>query len=78
MVKGTYNAIEDSRNEIAEIIINGAFFTRNQAKISVFGSGYLVGDEVWQASRLHHNHLPFLTTAFRSTVARCQSHWHDT
>lgn len=56
---GTHNALEDSRNENVQIFINGDFFPRHEAKISVFDSGYLVGDGVWEGIRLHENKLVF-------------------
>ena len=60
MVHGTHNALEDVRNENVQIFINDEFFIRNEAKISVFDSGYLVGDGIWEALRLHNNVLVFL------------------
>lgn len=60
MIHGTHNAIEDSRNKDIQIFINGELFARNDAKISVFDSGYLVGDGVWEAMRLHNDVLVFL------------------
>lgn len=59
MVHGTHNALADSRNDGILISINGELFKRNEAKISVFDSGYLVGDGVWEALRLHHGVLVF-------------------
>ncbi len=46
MIHGTHNAEPDSRNEDVLISINGELFPRSEAKISVFDSGYLVGDGV--------------------------------
>lgn len=60
MSHGTHNAIEDSRNEEILIYINGDLMPRKDAKISVFDSGYLVGDGVWEALRLHDGVLVFL------------------
>ncbi len=60
MVEGTHNAIADSRNEQVKIFINGELFPRAEAKISVFDSGYLVGDGVWEALRLHQGVLVFV------------------
>lgn len=60
MVHGTHNAIDDSRNKDIKIYINGTFFKRENAKISVFDSGYLVGDGIWEALRLHRDVLVFL------------------
>lgn len=56
---GTHNALEDPRNENVKIFINGEFYPRQEAKISVFDSGYLVGDGVWEGIRLHHGKLVF-------------------
>ena len=59
-VHGTHNAIQDERNDHILIYVNGEFFPRNEAKISVFDSGYLVGDGIWEALRLHNGVLVFL------------------
>lgn len=64
MVHGTHNATPDSRNDNVKIFINGEFFNRNEAKISVFDSGYLVGDGVWEALRLHKGKLVFIKEHF--------------
>ena len=43
----------DQRNNDIQIYINGEFFHRSEAKISVMDSGYLLGDGVWEGIRLH-------------------------
>lgn len=60
MVHGTHNAIEDKRNDDVLIYVNGEMLHRKDAKISVFDSGYLVGDGIWEALRLHDGVLVFL------------------
>ena len=60
MIQGTHNALDDPRNETVKIFINGELIARKDAKISVFDSGYLVGDGVWEALRLHNDVLVFL------------------
>lgn len=60
MIHGTHNAEEDLRNNNVWIYINDEFFRRADAKISVFDSGYLVGDGVWEGVRLHHGKLVFI------------------
>jgi len=60
MLTGTHSAIHDSRNESILIFINDELFPRAEAKISVFDSGYLVGDGIWEAMRLHRGVLVFL------------------
>jgi len=60
MIQVTHNALNDSRNDNILIYINGELYPRQEAKISVFDSGYLVGDGVWEALRLHNGVLVFL------------------
>lgn len=57
---GTHSAVEDERNKEIFISINNEFYKRDEAKISVFDSGYLVGDGVWEALRLHSGVLVFI------------------
>ena len=47
----------DKRNENIIIYIDGEFYFRSEAKISVMDSGYLLGDGVWEGIRLHKNVL---------------------
>ena len=47
----------DSRNDDIQIYINGQYFHRSEAKVSVMDSGYLLGDGVWEGIRLHKGHL---------------------
>lgn len=60
MVKSTHAAVVDDRNADVQVYINGEFFHRDEAKISVFDSGFLVGDGVWEGIRLHHGSFAFL------------------
>ncbi|MEM8707311.1 MAG: aminotransferase class IV [Actinomycetota bacterium] len=53
MTRSTHQALADERNASIEIYINGEFFPRDEAKISVFDSGFLVGDGIWEGIRLH-------------------------
>ena len=49
----------DKRNENIKIYINGSFFDRDDAKISVFDSGFLLGDGIWEGLRLHKKRWTF-------------------
>ena len=60
MTKGTHSYIEDTRNESILINIIGQLFPRHEAKISVFDSGFLLGDGVWEGIRLLNGHLVFI------------------
>ncbi len=60
MIHGTHNALDDSRNKEIKIFINGQLYPREEAKISVFDSGYLVGDGIWEAFRVHQGKMIFV------------------
>lgn len=60
MARGTHESLPDPRNADVLVYINGEFFPRDEAKISVFDSGYLVGDGVWEGIRLHDGAFAFL------------------
>jgi len=60
MQRGTHEAVPDRRNEDVLVYINGGFFRREEARISVFDSGFLVGDGVWEGLRLHEGAFAFL------------------
>jgi branched-chain amino acid aminotransferase len=47
----SHSYISNSKNEDIFININGELFHRNEAKISVFDSGFLLGDGVWEGIR---------------------------
>ena len=57
MAKGTHDYQVDPRNENILISINGELFKRDEAKVSVFDSGYILGDGVWEGIRLHNGKL---------------------
>lgn len=59
-IKGTHSYLYDERNENINIYINGKIYDRNNASISVFDSGFLLGDGVWEGIRLLNGHLVFL------------------
>jgi len=60
MAKGTHEFKEDGRNQNILIYVNGELYPRDEAKVSVFDSGFVLGDGVWEGLRLHHGHLAFL------------------
>lgn len=60
MVKGTHDYQDDPRNADIKISINGELCARAAARVSVFDSGFVLGDGVWEGLRLHAGGLPFL------------------
>ncbi len=57
----SHSYIHNSKNESIYININGELFSREKAKISVFDSGFLLGDGVWEGIRLHKSKLVFIS-----------------
>ena len=55
----THTYIHDDRNDQIKIFVNGEILPRKDAKISVFDSGFLLGDGVWEGIRLHNGQLVF-------------------
>ena len=56
----SHSYISNSKNDDIFININGELFHRSEAKISVFDSGFLLGDGVWEGIRLHKSKLMFI------------------
>ena len=49
----THQAQEDARNQEILIYVDGKIVPRNQAVVSVYDSGFMLGDGVWEGLRLH-------------------------
>jgi branched-chain amino acid aminotransferase len=60
MTTGTQHAADDPRNADILISINGALKRRNEAMVSVFDSGFVLGDGVWEGFRVVAGHPVFL------------------
>ncbi len=59
-MKGTHEYAGDARNESILIEINGEHVPRSEAKISVFDSGFILGDGVWEGLRVEGDTVLFL------------------
>ena len=60
MGKGTHDFRQDARNESILININGELFPREKAVVSVFDSGFILGDGIWEGLRVHRGRIPFV------------------
>ena len=63
----------DKRNKNIKIYINGSFYERDDAKISVFDSGYLLGDGIWEGIRLVNNNWMFLEEHLNRLFEGCKA-----
>lgn len=57
---GVHDYVYDERNANILVSINGALKHRDEATVSVFESGYLLGDGVWEGMRVHKGGVAFL------------------
>src|SRR3954452_15741748 len=60
MAHGTHDFEDDPRNERILIWINGELLPRDKAVVSVFDSGFVLGDGVWEGLRVTAGHPAFL------------------
>ena len=60
MAAGTQDYVGDPRNDAVLISVDGALVPRDRAVVSVFDSGFVLGDGVWEGLRLIDGRLAFL------------------
>ena len=53
MAQGTHDFSPDPRNDAIMINVNGEMVPRQNAVVSVFDSGFMLGDGVWEGLRVH-------------------------
>ena len=58
--RSTHQADEDARNEDILIWVNGALRPRAEATVSVYDSGFMLGDGIWEGLRLYEGRWAFL------------------
>lgn len=56
----THQAEEDARNDNILIWVNGVLNPRGAAMVSVYDSGFMLGDGVWEGLRLYNGRWAFL------------------
>jgi len=60
MAKGTHDHADDPRNADILVWVNGTLLPRDKAVVSVFDSGFVLGDGVWEGLRVRSGHPAFL------------------
>lgn len=56
----THDAAPDNRNDNIIIYVDGDLLHRDDAKVSVYDSGFMLGDGIWEGLRLYNGWLSFL------------------
>ncbi|GGJ18576.1 aminotransferase class IV [Neoroseomonas lacus] len=59
-MKGSQDFAADPRNATVKVYVSGALVPRDEARVSVFDAGFVLGDGVWEGMRLHKGRLVFL------------------
>jgi branched-chain amino acid aminotransferase len=59
-VAGTQDFAPDARNSDVHVYLNGEFVHRDEAKVSIFDSGFILGDGIWEGFRMHGGRLAFM------------------
>ena len=66
---GAHDYLDDPRNRDVLVSVNGELVHRDEARVSVFDSGYLLGDGVWEGLRLHKGGIAFLDAHLKRLYA---------
>lgn len=69
----THDADEDPRNRDIKIYINGDLLHRDAAKVSVYDSGFLLGDGMWEGMRLYNGTWAFFDEHMDRFFASCKA-----
>lgn len=56
----THQAEEDARNDQILIWVDGVLKPKAEATVSVYDSGFMLGDGVWEGIRLYNNRWSFI------------------
>jgi branched-chain amino acid aminotransferase len=60
MAHGTHDFADDARNDHVLVWVNGELVPRQRAVVSVFDSGFVLGDGVWEGLRVRAGHPAFI------------------
>jgi len=55
----THDAAADTRNDAILIYVDGTIVPRADAVVSVYDSGFILGDGIWEGLRLYDGHIAF-------------------
>jgi len=69
----THDADEDLRNQDIKIYVNGDLVHRDDAKVSVYDSGFMLGDGMWEGMRLYNGKWAFFDEHMDRFFASCKS-----
>jgi len=59
-MKGSQDFAADPRNATVKVYVRGELVLRDEARVSIFDAGFVLGDGVWEGVRLHRGRMVFL------------------
>jgi branched-chain amino acid aminotransferase len=71
--KTTHDAEDDPRNRDIKIYINGDLRHRDEATVSVYDSGFLLGDGMWEGMRLYNGKWAFFDDHMERFFNSCKA-----
>jgi branched-chain amino acid aminotransferase len=69
----THDTEEDARNRDIKIYVNGEIMHRNEAKVSVYDAGFMLGDGMWEGLRLYNGKWAFFDEHMDRLFAGCKA-----
>ena len=69
----THDADDDPRNADLKLYLNGAIVPRDEAKVSVYDSGFMLGDGMWEGMRLHNGRWVFFEEHMDRLFESCKA-----
>jgi branched-chain amino acid aminotransferase len=69
----THDAAEDERNRDISIYVNGDIVHRDEAKVSVYDSGFMLGDGMWEGMRLYNGKWAFFDEHMDRFFSSCKA-----
>lgn len=69
----THDAEEDARNSDIKIYLNGKIVPRDEAVVSVYDSGFMLGDGMWEGLRLYDGTWAFFDEHMDRLFNSCKS-----
>ena len=69
----THDAEDDVRNRDIKIYVDGEIVHRDEAKVSVYDSGFMLGDGMWEGMRLYNGKWAFFDDHMDRLFAACKA-----
>lgn len=73
MKHSTHTAEDDLRNQDLKIYVNGEIVPKSEAKVSVYDSGFMLGDGMWEGLRIYDGKWAFLDDHMDRLFNSCKS-----